>query len=346
MRNLILFISISFLFSCGEKKRLAINARFDDVFILQDSIKLESNDSTLIRSLFWKSEQVTFDRMRNLFICDRDGRRIFAFDSTGRIINKYELKIGEGPGEISNRPMCIDFNEHLNQFMIADMNKLNFYDEKLNFLHAVRGVGTILNLSPVSFGAVSLWPRSVNENTASILGMSNEEVKTIGKIPLEKSNLSSYLESYCRPLKSDTLLVLITGEPYLAKIFIKEDGIKIIRRLETFPSGFKVREDDVKDVNTIENKVDNVGRVFNLLICDGYIILEWYNPGEKSYMDVYNSNLDHLLTKIETKKSFSFDSDRYLYEIIPIRDESKIENPALKRYKLNKDFLLKIELSQ
>ncbi|MFQ3608663.1 MAG: hypothetical protein SNJ55_08550 [Chloroherpetonaceae bacterium] len=346
MRNLILFILILLLFSCGEKKRLAITAKFDDIFILQDSIKLESNDSTLIGSLFWKSEQVTFDKMQNLFICDRDGRRIFAFDSIGRIINKYELKIGEGPGEISNRPMCIDFNKHLNQFMISDMIKINFYDEKLNFLYAVNAMGTVLNLNPVSFGAVAMVIRPSTNSSAQFWITLNQDMKVIGRVPLVKPKLSTFMESYCRPLNGDTLLALIIGEPYLAKILINEDGIKIIRQLEAFPSGFKIRKDDAKDVNTIENEIDNVGYVLNLLTCDGYIILEWYNPGEKLYLDVYNSNLDHLLTKIEAKKSFAFDSEKYLYEIIPIRDESKIENPALKKYKLNKEFLLNVEMGQ
>jgi hypothetical protein len=343
MKIVLLFSLLLFVSSCGKKLPTTLN--FEDVFLFQDSIKLQSNDSMLIGSISWKSEEVTQDIFGNFYLCDRVGRQILIFDSTGCAIKKCDLKVGEGPGEIYIRPICIDYNQKTNRFCIADMNKINFYDEKFNFLYSVHAKGTVLNINPVSFGIVSIKLRPFYDK-AEIWGSSNHEFKVIGNLTLSKPNLSTFLESFSRKLNGDTLIVLISGEPCLVKILTFENEVKVLKYLRSFPSKFKIQNRDAKSRVNIEKETDEVGRVFNLLVCEDYIFLCWFNPNEKLFIDVYNSDFDHILTTIEAKASFSFDSKNYLYEIIPVRNERKIENPTLKRYKVNKKLLIELERKQ
>lgn len=300
----IVFASFVFIqLDCSTSSRPAKTQRFTEVFFLESEIPLESSDSCLVVRI---CKSLCFYHGR-IYIADEVGKQVLVFDRSGKFIQTLG-RLGHARDEF----------EYPREICVLSPGRLFIYDVLRNYILELDTLGRFKSGVFLTKYRVHLWGKVsgrllvIGPNLSTRGDMTASFVSDSGLVAiahlessLELPRLTGRMtEPYDVPSDEDGNFFFV--EPGSLRIIKFSSRGKVLAISKEVPNGFSKVDHDLErsdvDIEEVTQALRDYTPVFGLCYVSGHLFVTWKDSKSsegKRYVEVYNSELQLVSTKIE-----------------------------------------------
>lgn len=315
------FISIALTVEAkdGLKERIKKAKTFDDIFILEKSIKLESTKDSYISRL----NAMAINSNGDLIINNNgsSGAGVLIFNKNGKFVKEIGRK-GSGPGEYAN-PLSLCMNK-AGDIFVTDVNnrRIIVYGRDYKFKKNIFYTSNNQHIHINSRNDILLYmgmnlPFKRKYNCIAKLSSAGKTIKEFAELPNEVMGVKFYANFDCMALdKNDFIYETNPLMPHFRKYdsngkLVKEFGDKIVKMIPE------------KGKDGVTREYPRI--ILSFSICKDVIMVMYDN----NKMDCYDLEGNVLNKNIIIDKRIVFTADNQVYLI---SNEDGQDNPILHKY--------------